>query len=227
MRDVGEAVQVHLSNACHAEDSSWLYGIQSELATHFNITQQRIEVVQCSDAHTVVINVLQPDEQQATKSQVVAEQIAEQLSSNPALLPETFGVTGADHVHTGGGESGGEAADQVGLWIGLTVMVVCLAVTGTVGYYKRGDIHAFYRATRRRAWKRHNNEDDYDFEGHTYGDGDQGGMVVSKTETTYELEGTYEPSEEPAEPDRTIQQRYVPSTTEGEALHMGAIPASA
>lgn len=40
-----------------------------------------------------------------------------------------------------------------------------------------------------RAWSQLDDDDDYENEGHAYGQEDRGGMFVSNTETTYELEG--------------------------------------
>ena len=59
-----------------------------------------------------------------------------------------------------------------------------------------------------RGWTQQEDED-YDNEGHTYGADDQGGMFVSKTETTYELESASTADDAHVSgnvPDQTIQQ---------------------
>ena len=72
-------------------------------------------------------------------------------------------------------------------------------------------------------------DEDYENEGHVYGQDDQGGMFVSNTETTYELEGMSESTYDPSSPtDHTIQQVYMPSPTREDAGSssgiMGIIP---
>jgi len=230
MKDTGDLVEIQLEASCHAEDSVWLYGMQSEIASHFNITQQRIEVSQCRDDHTVIVNVLEPQESWATPSSKLADEMVERLSGDPDYIGSEFNVKGARHTHA----TNGTANDGiVGLWIALTVLAVCCAISGTAGYIKRDAVHSYYRRAKRkvRGWTQHNDDDDYDNEGHTYDADDQGGMHVSKTETTYELDGVSNEDPEPDRgPDTTIQTRYVPSPTGGAVYGspgiQGGIPAS-
>jgi len=155
-------------------------------------------------------------------SQQVAQAIAAKLQEDPAVLPSDLGVNGADYV-----PPATQGAGSVVLWIGLSCGGVLLAVGITVGYLKRVECAQAFRKVKRRArgWARQ--EDSYDEnEGHVYRDEDQGGMVVSKTETTYELESVAEDSKATdlagQVPDSTIQQKYIPSPKgEGAVLHMG------
>ena len=228
---MGERIQLHLKQACHVEDSTWIYGMQSEIANHFNVTQQRIEVGECSDATTVLINILEVEEVGQTSSKKLSSRITNKLNHDPDFLGGDFKVTSAEHVHapTSTGKS------QVGLWIGLTFLAAVLAAAGTAAYTKRVVLGQWYRAGKRkaRAWAALEEEDDYENEGHVYGSDDQGNMFVSATETTYELEGmaggSYD-GHEPRSPDRTMQQRYMPSPTMQEVpkgdenAMMGVIP---
>jgi len=153
----------------------------------------------------------------------LTNQIASRLASDPSYLGQEFPVTGAEHVHREQPRGSGSSGPGLGVWLGVVLATVCIAASGTAAYTKRDRLGQAYRAARRqvRSWRQLEDEDDYENEGHTYGQDDQGGMFVSNTETTYELEGmsigAYE--DPPGSPtDHTIQQVYMPSPKgEGQA----------
>jgi len=205
--DPANTVEI-LLNDCRASDGEWLFALLDKIATHFEVTPQRLQFKSCIDvvcnsdgsncipARRAGLQML-PLELYGvpgqTSSAEIAQNISLELRRDPNVLGTDFKVSGAQ-IHQDPSSNNGKGGVGTGAIVALVIISMLIAVVASMLYFKMDTVQALYRRARRFVKSRILGEDglDVDEDGVTYGDGHAGQMHKANVEISYELEGTHE-----------------------------------